>query len=454
MIEKDLVSKYNVPAPRYTSYPTVPYWDNTCPTEQQWKEAVLNTFRSANKNDGICLYIHLPYCESLCTYCGCNTRITINHKVEEPYINAILQEWSLYVNIFPETANISEIHLGGGTPTFFSPENLERLISGIKSSARVLPNAHLSFEAHPGNTTNEHLSTLYNLGFRRISLGIQDFDPKVQDVINRIQSEEQVQAVTASARAIGYTSVNYDLIYGLPFQSKISVEETVKKVIGLRPDRIAFYAYAHVPWIKPGQRKYSESDLPQKEEKLELYNLGRELLEKAGYKEIGMDHFVLEGDELLIAENAGTLHRNFMGYTTTKSKLLIGLGASSISDSGLGFIQNFKIVEDYIKAVSENRFPFFKGHILNAEDLILRRHILNLMCKQETSWENEEEQCEELYNGIERMKEAVQDGLVIIEPFRMAVQEKGKPFLRNICMALDARLHRNQPSQKIFSSAI
>lgn len=454
MIDPELISKYNVPAPRYTSYPTVPYWDEKKPSQEDWLHAMKSTFLQVNKDEGICLYIHLPFCESLCTYCGCNTRITINHKVEDPYISALLKEWKLYIQTFPQTPRIAEIHLGGGTPTFFSPENLKKLLDGILKDATLIDDAQLSFEAHPANTSELHLRVLHQLGFRRISLGIQDFNPLVQEIINRKQSEEQVKNITDLARTIGYTSVNYDLIYGLPMQTKASVEETVQKVIALRPDRIAFYAYAHVPWIKPGQRKYSEADLPKKEEKLELYNTGRSLFEKAGYNEIGMDHFALAGDELLIAEKENRLHRNFMGYTTSKSKLLIGLGASSISDCWTGFIQNYKLVEDYLKATEKGEFPFFKGHLLSKEDLILRKHILNLMCRMESNWESESDQCQELYQGLERMQEAINDGLVRSEPFRLKVTPKGKPFLRNICMALDARLHKKQPLQQIFSSSI
>lgn len=449
-----LINKYNVQAPRYTSYPTVPYWETTPPTSDQWKEAVMDSFTMVNKEQGLSLYVHLPYCESLCTYCGCNTRITVNHSVEEPYIVALLNEWAMYLELFPETPHIAEIHLGGGTPTFFSAEHLKQLIEGISTSAILMKDAALSFEAHPANTTCEHLQTLFDLGFRRLSLGIQDFNPVVQDIINRKQSEAQVREVTALARSIGYTSINYDLIYGLPLQTKESVADTVEKVIALRPERIAFYAYAHVPWIKPGQRKYSEADLPQKEVKLELYNMGRAMLEAAGYREVGMDHFALEGDELLIASDEGRLHRNFMGYTTTQSKLLIGLGTSSISDAWFGFAQNYKVVEDYLKAVESGELPFFKGHILSNEDLIIRQHILNIMCRMETSWISEGHRCDALFEGLERLQEAIEDGLVTIENDHLRVSEKGKPFLRNICMALDARLHENTPQQKIFSAAI
>ena len=272
----NLIKKYNIPGPRYTSYPTVPYWDATPPTIEQWKSSVKRSFIETNASDGISIYIHLPFCESLCTYCGCNTRITVNHTVEMPYITALLKEWKMYLNIFGETPRIKEIHLGGGTPTFFSPEHLNQLIGEIVSTSIICSDAEFSFEAHPNNTTFEHLQTLYKLGFKRLSLGIQDFDPKVQAIVNRIQSFENVEKVVNQARNIGYTSINFDLIYGLPLQTRKSVIDTINKVNILKPNRIAFYSYAHVPWVKPGQRKFTEADLPVDEEKRALYEIGKE----------------------------------------------------------------------------------------------------------------------------------------------------------------------------------
>jgi len=224
----DLIRKYGVPGPRYTSYPTVPYWDTGRPLDQSWEEQCLQSFLKTNDSEGISLYIHLPFCESLCTYCGCNTRITVNHQVELPYIIAILNEWSKYLDLFGVTPRIAEIHLGGGTPTFFSPENLKILMDGILCTSIVTPNANFSFEGHPSNTTSEHLQILFDLGFTRVSYGVQDFDLKVQDAIHRFQSVEEVRNVTNLAREIGYTSVNYDLVYGLPFQTIDSVIETVE----------------------------------------------------------------------------------------------------------------------------------------------------------------------------------------------------------------------------------
>jgi oxygen-independent coproporphyrinogen-3 oxidase len=453
MNTNSLIAKYHVAAPRYTSYPTVPYWDNAAFDEQQWRSAVRSSFLTGNPADGISLYIHLPFCESLCTYCGCNTRITKNHQVEQPYISALLKEWDLYLGIIPHKPVIRELHLGGGTPTFFSAANLDGLINGILKHATIHQEAEFSFEAHPANTSPEHLATLYRLGFKRISLGIQDFDPVVQLMINRIQTEEEVQNVTAQARATGYTSVNYDLIYGLPFQQKTGLKETIEAVLRLRPDRIAFYSYAHVPWVKPGQRRYTELDLPSADLKQELYEMGRELLKKGGYTEIGMDHFTLKTDSLYTAAKKGTLHRNFMGYTHQYSRLMIGLGVSSISDSWTAFSQNVKKVEDYIALVSEGNLPVFKGHILNAEDLVIRRHILNIMCKAETSWELPEERCTAFMEGLLRMQHIAADGLVTITAQHLTVTKTGTRFLRNICMALDSRLWANQPETQLFSMA-
>jgi len=449
---KPLIEKYNVAAPRYTSYPTVPYWDNIPPEQQQWMDIVKDTFICSNDTEGISLYIHLPFCESLCTYCGCNTRITVNHNVELSYIMAVLNEWSLYLDLFEVTPCIKEIHLGGGTPTFFKAENLKKLMDGILSTSILSSEAELSFEAHPNNTSIEHLQILYDLGFRRISLGIQDFDEKVQHIINRIQDYKSVENVTQQARKIGYTSINYDLIYGLPLQTEQSMNETIEKVIQLRPDRIAFYSYAHVPWIKRGQRKFTEHDLPVGDIKRKLYENGRDAFEKAGYIEIGMDHFALPGDQLHRAEKNKTLHRNFMGYTAFHTQLLVGLGVSSISDGWYGFVQNVKTIEDYYKKIDQGVFPFFKGHILSKEDLILRKHILNIMCNLETSWAHETEQCQAVYDAIEHLKEMEADGLLSISHFHLKVTTKGKPFLRNICMAFDARLWKQQPTTQLFST--
>lgn len=448
-----LLERYNVAAPRYTSYPTVPYWDKTPFDRGRWKKSVTFSFRESNSTDGMSLYIHLPFCESLCTYCGCNTRITKNHNVEQPYIKAVLQEWDMYLDVFGTRPVIREIHLGGGTPTFFKAENLKMLINGILDKAIVHPEAEFSFEAHPANTTVEHLQVLYDLGFRRLSLGIQDFDPKVQWIINRIQSFEQVKLVTMQARRIGYTSINFDLIYGLPLQTLDGLQNTIAQVAELMPDRIAFYSYAHVPWIKPGQRHFTESHLPNADAKRLLHELGRNLFLDLGYREIGMDHFALDTDSLYLAERNGTLHRNFMGYTHQYTQLMVGLGVSSISDSLYAFAQNVKGVEEYVKLVNAGELPVVKGHFLTEEDLIIRKHIGNIMCQGKTCWNFHLEPSEALMDGIERMQQLADDGLVELNSWCITVTPLGKRFLRNICMALDARLWADKPATQLFSMA-
>ena len=452
-MNKELLRKYNVPGPRYTSYPTVPYWNEVPPTADQWAASVKKTFDHSNE-EGISLYLHLPFCERLCTFCGCNKRITVNHKVEEPYIETLLKEWQLYLDIFQKRPKIKEIHLGGGTPTFFKPENLERLISKILETADVAEDYEFGFEAHPNVTTEAHIKTLYDLGFKRISFGVQDFDPKVQAIINRNQSFEKTNEVTDIARSLGYTSVNYDLVFGLPLQTQDSVRDTVEKVKSIMPERIAYYSYAHVPWVSPGQRRYTEKDLPLGEEKRALYELGREMLEEAGYVEIGMDHFSLKEDSLYKAAENKTLHRNFMGYTPNFTELLIGLGVSSISDSWNAFMQNNKVVEEYSRIVNEGQLPILRGHILTDEDLVIRRHILNIMNHLETSWEEPQLQHPSFFEGLERMREVEEDGLVKIYDTRLEVTEKGIPFIRNICMAIDSRLWRKQPETRLFSQVI
>ncbi len=450
-----LVQKYNVPGPRYTSYPTVPYWNLETFSGKAWNTSLQKSFEESNEREGISLYIHLPYCESMCTFCGCHKRISKRHEVEIPYIRSVLKEWKLYCDLFSARPIIKELHLGGGTPTFFSPENLEILIRGIFRQADKAKTYEFSFEGHPNNTTKEHLQKLYDLGFRRVSYGVQDYSEKVQRAIHRIQPFDNVKKVTDWAREIGYTSVGHDLIFGLPHQRIEDVKETIIKTKELRPDRLAFYSYAHVPWLKGnGQRGFNDEDLPTAEEKRNQYEIGKDLLAQVGYYEIGMDHFALKSDSLYKAFVDGSGHRNFMGYTASKTQLMIGLGASSISDSWYSFAQNVKSLEEYTHLVDHNIIPIYRGHILTDEDLIIRRHILNLMCKLETSWEHEVEQFEDLDVVREHLKEMEIDGLVNTNNCKVSVTELGRPFIRNVCMAFDLLLHRKAPEKRVFSMTI
>ena len=456
-----LINKYNIPGPRYTSYPTVPYWENESFSSEKWQSTVIRAFNESNAEEGISIYIHLPFCENLCTFCACHKRITKQHSVETPYLESVLKEWNLYLELFrqqPTTNNqqpkLKELHLGGGTPTFFSPENLRILLEGIFATVEIAENPEFSFEGHPNNTTKEHLQTLYDLGFRRCSFGVQDYDLKVQKAINRIQPFENVKNVTEWAREIGYKSVSHDLVFGLPHQSWEAMEFTIRKTMELKPDRLAFYSYAHVPWIKGvGQRGFDENDLPSGEEKRKLYENGKKLLEDLGYIEVGMDHFSLESDDLYQSLIHKKLHRNFMGYTSSNTQLMVGLGMSAISDSWYGFAQNEKTVEEYQKRVEEGKIPVFRGHILNEEDLIIRRHILNIMCQLETTF-TDKNTFAELPEALEKLKEMQEDGLVELSENFVKITEKGRVFTRNVAMAFDLRMMRKMPETRLFSMTV
>lgn len=450
-----LVQKYNVAGPRYTSYPTVPYWNNDTFSIKKWKESLIQSFDEGNEKEGISIYIHLPFCESLCTFCGCHKRITKRHEVEVPYLNAVLKEWEMYCKLLGKRPKIKELHLGGGTPTFFSPENIKQLISGILRRATLMDNYEFSFEGHPNNTTREHLQMLYDLGFRRVSFGVQDYNESVQKAIHRLQPFENVKKVTEEARQIGYTSIGHDIIFGLPFQKEEHIEETIEKTKLLRPDRIAFYSYAHIPWMKGnGQRGFRDEDLPSAQEKRNQYELGKQLLSEAGYHEIGMDHFALETDSLYTSMKGGLLHRNFMGYTALKTQTMIGLGVSAISDSWYGFAQNVKNIEEYYHLLKENIMPVYRGHILNSEDLIIRKHILNLMCQFETSWHSSQLYLEELSDIVLELEEMEADGLIKRDVNKIKITDNGKPYVRNVCMAFDLLLLRKKPDTRLFSMTV
>lgn len=454
-MKNSLIQKYNVPGPRYTSYPTVPYWNEADFSYQDWVSSFKKTFLESNTTEGISLYIHLPFCESLCTFCGCNKRITKNHSVESPYIQAVLKEWNLYCELLEEQPIIKEIHLGGGTPTFFSTENLEELINGIFAKAVKAKDYEFSFEGHPNNTSHAHLKKLYDLGFRRVSFGVQDYSEKVQKAIHREQPFHNVAKVTFWAREIGYTSIGHDIIFGLPFQKIEDVVDTIEKTKSLQPDRLAFYSYAHVPWIKGnGQRGFKDEDIPKDHEKRLLYQIGKELLLKNGYHEIGMDHFALETDSLYQSFKNGQLHRNFMGYSSSKTKLMIGLGVSSIGDSWYSFAQNEKSLDDYYKVLDQNRLPIFRGHLLTEEDLIIRKHILNLMCQFETTWDEKNTYFKEIPEVLEQLQEMEKDGILIMIENGIRVTDKGKAYVRNICMAFDLHLKRKAPETALFSMTI
>lgn len=455
MHDSNLIDKYNRPGPRYTSYPTVPFWKNETFSETEWSDTLVKNYQQFDSKE-ISIYIHLPFCESLCTFCGCHKRITKNHAVENPYIDALKKEWSFYRGLLGFQPIIKELHFGGGTPTFFPADKLVDLLQNLFGQESVDATNHdLSFEAHPNNTSSEHLKSLFQFGFRRLSLGVQDYSPVVQQAIHRFQSFDQVKKVHDEARAMGYTSISHDLVFGLPKQTLADMRDTVKKTSLLQPDRISLYSYAHVPWIKGnGQRGFDEKDLPDGATKRALYEEAKSLLETNGYSEIGMDHFAKSTDEMAKAFREKNLHRNFMGYTTKKTSLLIGLGASAISDSWFGFAQNEKSIETYQETVAKGQIPIYRGHLLDETDLLVRGYIHDLMCHFETELSGHPKH-EMLHTKIlDELQEMVEDELVEVQNNTVRITRKGIPFVRNACMAFDQNLNPTQINERLFSKTI
>jgi oxygen-independent coproporphyrinogen-3 oxidase len=445
----NLFEKYDVPVPRYTSYPTVPYWTDD-PTTQQWLEELRKAAAAPTCNWAI--YVHIPFCESLCTFCGCNNVITQNHGREEPYIQKVLKELAMYIDAVPELEKrpLRQLHLGGGTPTFMAPESLTMMLDPIvKRFDTKSDQFDASVEVNPRVTTKEHLQALFDAGFTRVSMGVQDFDPEVQYLVNRIQPYEVTEQLTNDARAMGYTSVNYDLIYGLPKQTPDKIRKTAELTLKLRPDRIAFYSFAKVPWIKPAQRLFKDEDLPEGPDKRELYEIAREIFLAGGYVEIGMDHFALPHDSLTKSQQDGTLHRNFMGYTEFRTQVMLGLGVSAISECPTCFHQNVKKAPEYEMKVEAGQIPTMRGHLLTNEDMALRQQVLEFMTQLHVTLEPEQ-----VDDARAFLAPMIEDGIVEIDGRELTLLEAGKPFLRNAAVFFDRRLRTEQPKTKIFSMAL
>jgi oxygen-independent coproporphyrinogen III oxidase len=444
----DLFAKYDVPAPRYTSYPTVPYWE-TPPAEETWFRHISETLQGDNSSWA--MYIHIPYCETLCTFCGCNTIITKDHQREDPYVSLLLREWGIYLRKNPELSvrPLKHLHLGGGTPTFLSAQNLTRLLKPILSQITKSTDFEASIEVDPRRTNEEQLQTLRELGFNRISLGVQDFDPEVQRLVNRVQPFELTQKLTVRARELGFRSINFDLIYGLAQQTPERMRESINKTLELRPDRIALYSLALVPWIKPAQKLFKDEDLPTGQKKRELYELARGTFLKSGYVEVGMDHFALKDEALSRAMEQRTLHRNFMGYTDQRTDLLLGLGVSSISETPMSFHQNEKVFATYEQAIQKGSIPTHRGHLLTDEDRRQRAQILEFMTTGSVTLEPAQVSAARLF-----LSEMLKDGLLVIDEAQLSMTEKGKPFLRNACLFFDERLKKQKPQTQIFSKSL
>lgn len=444
-----LFAKYDVPIPRYTSYPTVPYWEGM-PDTDTWIAHVRDVLKPASAQWS--MYWHIPFCESLCTFCGCNTIISKNHKLEDPYVQSLINEWTLYKKAVPDIAKrtLKHIHLGGGTPTFMSAPNLGKLFEKILNPLKKDKDFEASVEVDPRRTNVDHLKVMREFGFNRISMGVQDFNPEVQRLINRVQSFELTAELTESSRQLGFESVNFDLIYGLAKQTPASIKVTIEQTLQLRPDRIALYSFALVPWIKPAQRLFKDEDLPVGAEKRELYEVARELFLAAGYVEVGMDHFALPTDSLAIAIREGTLHRNFMGYTNQKSDLLLALGISGISQTPWSFHQNEKLLPKYEDALGDNRIPTSRGHVLTEMDRKRQGQILELMTRSKAELVSGEQEGE----AKTFLAEMIRDGLVKVENKSIQLTEDGKPFMRNVCAFFDERLKTKTPQLQIFSKSI
>lgn len=445
-----LLQKYDVQVPRYTSYPTVPYWE-TSPTSEQWIASLQNTFGKPQSSWS--MYVHIPFCETLCTFCGCNTIITKDHKKETPYVDLLIQEFELYLKNIPEMKSkpLKHLHLGGGTPTFLQAHELQRLVRHLFDNIQInTKNFEASIEVDPRRTSFDQLKILRKEGFNRISLGVQDFNFEVQRLVNRIQPFDITKKITEDSRSLGYESVNFDLIYGLAKQTEKSMEETAKLTLSLRPDRIALYSFALVPWIKPAQRLFKDEDLPSPQEKRNLYELARTILLGDGYVEIGMDHFALPTDSLSEAATNKHLHRNFMGYTNQKTDLLLGIGVSSISETPDCFHQNEKVLPLYEQKILSGKLSTLRGHQLTEEDQHQRQLILDFMTKYEVDLQSSEE----IKKAETFLKEMIVDGLVQTKGTKLFITEKGKPFLRNACMYFDHRLRHKSPQTTLFSKSI
>ncbi|MFN3918194.1 MAG: oxygen-independent coproporphyrinogen III oxidase [Flavobacteriales bacterium] len=439
---QQLVSKYNLTVPRYTSYPTHPTWRNNVSAGK-----ALDIIKQENPEE-ISIYIHLPFCEDLCTYCGCNTRITKNHAVEEVYINFLLKEAAMYSSHI--TGQVKELHFGGGTPTFFSPDNLTVLMTGLGKLFKLATKGY-SLECHPAHTTKEHLSVLKSFGFSRVSIGVQDTSPTVLEAINRNQTVNQVRDLAAYAGELGY-AINFDLVYGLPFQTLKNMDDSIDLVNEIKPSRIAWYSYAHIPWKKPGQRGYSESDLPNAVQKLDMWKHLSKGLKQAGYTAIGFDHFALPTDSLYAAFSSGKLYRNFMGYTEFHTDALLGLGASSISEFKGAFWQNEKKNENYYTVLKEGKLPIVNGHIITPREQVTKAKILDLLCYRSTDVHC----CFEADLSIDKqelLNELINDEMVRLTQDKLIVTEQGRAFMRLAACLLDPEFSLNN-SELRFSSSI
>ena len=449
------LEKYNRPGPRYTSYPTAPVWkDDFGPDDLEKYFA-----RADELATPVSLYMHLPFCESLCLFCACNVSIQKDKSVAIPYLAALKREIEHVASRVSRKRPVIQFHWGGGTPTYLSPAQLEELFAFARERFSFAPDAEIGLEVDPRVTSREHLETLRRLGFNRLSMGIQDFEPKVQQTIHRVQPYEMTRDLIAAARELGFASLNIDLIYGLPHQTADSFRTTIAQALTLKPDRVAMFSYAHVPWLKKQQGSF-QAHLPEGREKFAIFRGGLESFLDAGYLYIGMDHFALPGDELAVAQKNRTLHRNFQGYTTKAGADLYGMGVSAISSVASAYAQNSREIPAYQTAAKERGIATMRGYRLSQDDEIRRAVIGRLLChtvifKREIEREFGVDFDEYFAAELERLAEPRDEGLVTFDAGEIRVTALGRIFIRNIAMVFDRYLHEQQMDKRpLFSKTL
>jgi oxygen-independent coproporphyrinogen-3 oxidase len=452
-VTQELLDRYNVPGPRYTSYPTAPEWNDAFgPVDYE------RTLKASNDaRHPLSLYMHLPFCERLCLFCGCNVIIKKNHDVAVPYLKMLKGEISQIAGLLDRSRPVVQFHWGGGTPTYFTPAQLEELFQYTQEYFVFAPDAEIGIEADPRVTTPEHLAMLRKLGFNRISMGIQDFNPLVQQTVRRIQSYEDTQRLFGACRSLGFQSVNVDLIYGLPYQTPESFVESIDKVIALSPDRIAMFSYAHVPWMKKQQGALAKL-IPLGMDKFQIFRAGIERFTDAGYIYVGMDHFARPEDELCSAQRDRTLHRNFQGYTTKAGSDLLGMGVTSISGVDRTYAQNQRDLNAYYADLEAGRLPTMRGMELTDDDVLRRAVISKLLChcvihKKEFESEYNIRFDEYFAEELIRMNQLSKDGLVVMKPESIHVTMLGRIFIRNAGMVFDRYLQKSK-DKPVFSKTL
>jgi len=455
-IDEQLLRRFDVPGPRYTSYPTADRFVEAFGCDDYIQ--ALEQRRAGSMALPLSLYVHIPFCESLCYYCACNKVITKHHSKSAEYLRYLSRELELQVEHFGRGYNVSQLHLGGGSPTFLSDVELSDLLDMIKRHFNLTPGGEFSIEVDPRTVTPERLQHLYQLGFNRLSFGVQDFDPTVQKAVHRVQPAEQVFALVQAAREIGFESINVDLIYGLPKQTPESFRHTLEQIQQLRPDRIALYAYAHLPTRFKPQRRILSAELPSPSEKLSMLANSLAMLGDAGYDYVGMDHFALPDDALAVAKRQGRLHRNFQGYSTQPDCDLIALGVSAIGRIGATYSQNAKTLDEYYDALDQGRLPIVRGLALNRDDILRRSVIMAIMCQGELDFEAMGDAHlidfkSHFSRELERLGEMVAMGLVRLSDSSLEVTEQGWYFVRAIAMTFDKYLQSDQDRAR-FSKII